>query len=303
MTLSPHIIHKPSSSVRECERERRLSGGRGEASQTPDSLSLSGMACDGARTGSQRYTSGADRATRATCSSALQRLAPLVPPPAPLLLDGAVVPLRALALALAALAPAGLAPGAALALVTAALTGRGRERHLPAVALQPVVHVLALRVVVAELFPRVELVHALAGEASRGHPVSPVRAGVVVQEELLEVGRPVPPVHPEVEDEVAGNVLAAAVAHETRGLQLSHVGIHKRVSGAAVLPLFQIRTAAMPRSLVARDTPWHEDLRAIAFGHVDVEVTPSQLENKPVCGFVLCALLLVTLCFLPDAPG
>mmetsp|Transcript_81610 Transcript_81610/g.239602 ORF Transcript_81610/g.239602 Transcript_81610/m.239602 type:complete len:200 (-) Transcript_81610:1066-1665(-) len=103
-------------------------------------------------------------------------------------------------------------------------------------ALQPVVDVLVVWVVVLELLLGVEAVDALAREARRGNPVPPVRARVVVEQQLLEVSCAIAPVDSQVEDEVAGDVLAPAIAHEACCLELAHVCIHKRVVCAPVFP-------------------------------------------------------------------
>mmetsp|Transcript_65298 Transcript_65298/g.174053 ORF Transcript_65298/g.174053 Transcript_65298/m.174053 type:complete len:315 (-) Transcript_65298:445-1389(-) len=164
------------------------------------------------------------------------------------------------------------------------------------------VDVLMIGVVVLELLLGVEAVDALPRESCSRDPVAPVRAGIVIKQQLLEVRCPVAPVNSQIKNEVAGDILPAAVAHPASLLELAHVRVYKRVTRAPIFPALQGIPASGPRRLVSCDAPSHKDLVPIAVAHVDKEVPPCQLEDQPVGGLVLDTLSLVALRLPPDAP-
>merc|ERR1719215_316553 len=90
------------------------------------------------------------------------------------------------------------------------------------------------------------------------------------------------PIHAKVEDQEAGDVLSAAVAHKAGGQEFTHVGVDEGVARPALLPALKIVERAVPRRPIANDTAALEDFVALTEPHVDEEIAPRQLENQPV---------------------
>mmetsp|Transcript_12667 Transcript_12667/g.21465 ORF Transcript_12667/g.21465 Transcript_12667/m.21465 type:complete len:226 (-) Transcript_12667:566-1243(-) len=169
--------------------------------------------------------------------------------------------------------------------------GRGHVGQLRA----PRLDVGAVLVVVKPLLQNVELVHAAARQTRRRHPVPPVGVHIVVQEQALEVVRSIAPVKGEVQRQIRRHILAAAVGHEARVLQLAHVRIYKRISCVSILPQLQHFGVIDPWLLHVLWALQFEHISANLLAEKTIEVAPEKLEHDPVRGLVLFALLFVFL--------
>eukprot|EP00191_Tetraselmis_sp_GSL018_P021402 CAMPEP_0177593542 /NCGR_PEP_ID=MMETSP0419_2-20121207/9214_1 /TAXON_ID=582737 /ORGANISM="Tetraselmis sp., Strain GSL018" /LENGTH=373 /DNA_ID=CAMNT_0019084613 /DNA_START=342 /DNA_END=1464 /DNA_ORIENTATION=+ len=170
---------------------------------------------------------------------------------------------------------------------------------------QPGAQVIAARVVLLRLLHYVEAIKPPACEAGGRYPVAPVQCGIIVDERVLEVVRPAPPVHAVLHDEEARHVLSPTVRHVASGGDLPHVGIHERVSRPPLLPPLKELGPGVPLDPKpgAHQPKLRKDTPTVLGGEELVEVAREELEEDPVGRLVGGTLALVSGELPVDAPG
>lgn len=170
---------------------------------------------------------------------------------------------------------------------------------------QPVLHVATVRVVVLRLLENVEKPEAprIVADASGVVPVAPVAAHVVVDQQGLEPLCAHVPVDAQIFGQEAGHVLAAAIGHEARGGQLSHIGVHEGKARFAARPQLEARPVFFPRDLDALEPRCPKDLVAVLETDKAEIVAPQQLKDQPVGGVVGGAIVFVGEHLVVDVAG
>ena len=122
----------------------------------------------------------------------------------------------------------------------------------------------------------------VVAHARHVNPIAGVARRVVVQEQVLEPRRPQSPVDAQIVDEVRRHVLAASVAHEPGAGQFPHVGIHKEVFRAPLLPRFEGVSLGATVGAVRLEGLLVKNLGPVFHGHEAEVIAPNQLEDQPV---------------------
>mmetsp|Transcript_31198 Transcript_31198/g.52748 ORF Transcript_31198/g.52748 Transcript_31198/m.52748 type:complete len:503 (+) Transcript_31198:132-1640(+) len=163
--------------------------------------------------------------------------------------------------------------------------------------------VIPVGVVILGLLWDVELVDTTASKASGGHPVPPVGACVVIQEDGFKVVRALAPIDLKVQRQITGDILPPAVGHPAGLVHLPHVGIDQGMPRLPFLPPPQRVLVIAPRLLLTSGAVQKEDPVPVLLSKEAEEVAPDHLKDDPISGLVGDAGRLVGLELVVDLAG
>lgn len=100
----------------------------------------------------------------------------------------------------------------------------------------PELDIVTVWIVIPSLLDNVKAIQPASGHTGGSAPISPISAGVIIEQVGLEAIGPVPPIDREVDGEEGRDVLPAAVGDEAGSVEFAHVGVNEGISRLSVSP-------------------------------------------------------------------
>ena len=162
-------------------------------------------------------------------------------------------------------------------IIISAVEGAGGRRACP------VVTIGALRIPDLGLFVEIKMA-ATAGicaNASYVLPVTPVAAGVIIEQLLRKIAGAAAPVQAKLIDQAAGGNLSPAVAEQAGLLELVHAGINDRPWRFAIAPLAEAFWIETGQGAPTSDPAEFEQGRLMVAGMPAKKFSPHEFEEDP----------------------